>query len=453
MSKIIVAGGGTGGLTAAVKLAEGGHSVTVFEKHRRSDSGLPQKDAFDPRAMEYAGFEIPDSFRAENNIITFVPLGEDSPSLTLPRNKTDETLIVERQELFDYLVDKAEAAGVSFHWECEINGPIVLGSRVAGIRTQDGDFYADLIIDACGVHSPVRNALPGFMLTDGDPVKYDVLHAYRAYFKKDKSVPDPEHKYCIYVDHDGTEGFSWAITEEDSVDALIVRFPECEFYQMAEPLRRISERNPQMSQELLRGGRFKDIPVRAPAAVFVADGYAAVGDSAFMTYATKGSGIAYSIKAGVMLARAVEDDSDGLFTAETLWEYEKDFFREIGFDACRIATAKNLLPYITAGEVNDIFAKGLVTSEELAAFMDEGLQAILTTKIVSVVMEKIRVLGDVPEFRGKLRDLLVWVGKWAVTEPSFPNKYEKDEVRKWKAKYDEFFNSIRRSDFPAVSEN
>ena len=69
---------------------------------------------------------------------------------------------------------------------------------------------------------------------------------------------------------------------------------------------------------------------RTPAlAVFVADGYAAVGDSAFMTYAVKGSGIAYSLMAGTLLANAIEQDEDCLFNCDTLWEYEKAFFRQI----------------------------------------------------------------------------------------------------------------------------
>ena len=84
--------------------------------------------------------------------------------------------------------------------------------------------------------------------------------------------------------------------------------------------------------------------------MFVADGYAAVGDSAFMTYAVKGSGIAYSLMAGTLLANAIEQDEDCLFNCDTLWEYEKAFFRQIGFDACRTALMKNLLPYRKGGQ-------------------------------------------------------------------------------------------------------
>jgi hypothetical protein len=39
----------------------------------------------------------------------------------------------------------------------------MLGNRVAGIKTSAGDIYGDLIIDACGMNSPVRSNLPEYL--------------------------------------------------------------------------------------------------------------------------------------------------------------------------------------------------------------------------------------------------------------------------------------------------
>ena len=51
------------------------------------------------------------------------------------------------------------------------------------------------------------------------------------------------------------------------------------------------------------------IPVRQPLAVMIADGYAAIGDSAFMAIPINGSGIGCSMRAGKMLADAVIADA------------------------------------------------------------------------------------------------------------------------------------------------
>ena len=444
MAEIIIAGAGHGGLVAAERLAAAGHSVTVFEKNTKENCGLSQTDFFDASAMEIAGIEVPEKWHAPNNQLTFVPLEDDAPSLTLPRSKNGATLAVDRRELFHFLAGRAEAAGVKFCCGVGIQSPIVLGSRVAGIKTDEGDYYGDLIIDACGVHSPLRSALPDFMHIEKSPAQYDCLHTFRACYAKNPSAPDPEDYYKLFLDSDGTVGFSWVITNADCVDVLIVRFPPITVADVEAELAKLRGWNPHIGTTLVSGGSFTDIPVRQPLAVLVADGYAAVGDSAFMTYAVKGSGIAFAVRAGVMLANAVAADSDCLFTADTLWEYQKAFFKEIGFDACRVAILKNLLPYLTAKELSDLFKKGFITSEELEKISSDGRDSLINSGFISLLREKIKLLGGAPEFTSKIVNIIVWLGKFAVTEPMFPNKYDREDVARWAARYTEVFESFRK---------
>lgn len=443
MSRIIVAGLGHGGLTAAVKLAQSGHDVTVYEAKERAECGHDQKDSFDAKAMERAGFEIPDSFRAPGNVLTFVPLEDDVEPISLPAKDDYENLTVDRKEFLNYLIDLALDAGVKIEFGVKVLAPIILGSRVAGIKTDRGDFYGDLIIDACGVHSPVRSNLPEFMLIDKEPAYYDILHTYRGYFNRVSDAPEPKNKYNLYIKEDGTVGFKWIINEEDCVDVLLIRFPEIDYSDVAQGLNEINLMNPQMGKDLVRGGNFVDIPVRAPLAVLVADGYAAVGDSAFMTYAVKGSGIAYSLIAGTILAEAVQADENGFYTAETLWKYEHDFYHEIGFSAGRIAVMKNILPFITAADVNEMFKRGLITAEDVDLFVSGDLQV---SKLPGIAAQKIKILGDVPELRALLVNMLGWFGRYTVIETSFPEKYSREDAEKWAARYNKFFDSIRRTD-------
>lgn len=443
MSKIIIAGAGCGGIVAAVKLAQGGHDVTVFERSKREDMGHPQTDAFELDTFDYAGIPAAPYFKRGKNILTFVPSDRAVTPLTVP--DTDVlSYLVDRKELAEYLLSLAEEAGAKLIFETAVEGALTSGNRVIGIKTDtQGDIYGDLVIDSCGVFSPLRSSLPDFTGVDREIKKYDVLYTYRGYFNRLTDKGEPRTNYNIYLNDNGNVGFNWLVTELNRVDALICRFRKISDSDVLETLRRVHEENGHMGTELVYGGTHAVIPVCQPLAILVADGYAAVGDSAFMTYSVKGSGITYSMKAGAMLARTVMNDTLGFYTAETLWDYEKTFFKEIGFSACRIALMKNMLPYMTAEQVSDLFRQNIVTTEELAKLFEEKLDAVLNAKGIQTVREKMRLVRDNALLKDVFSSLAVWMGKFAVVEAAFPNKYDYQDTMKWCKRYNEFFDSIR----------
>lgn len=445
MANIIVAGGGTGGIVAAIKLAKTGHTVTVFEKNGKNNIGLPQSDVFSPDALEYADIPLPESFPLGRNRLTFISSGKDTAPLTFPEPGSD-SIIVDRRDLAEYLFSIAESCGVHIIYNSIVISPIILGSRVAGIKTSLGDFYADLVIDACGVDSPLRTKLPAFMSIERSIRKYDVISTYRAYFERDLSAVQPKTDYNIYLKENGSSGFSWVVTNSNTVDVLIVSFTELTNEQVLEKLQELGNENPHIGKNFLYGGLYGKIPVCEPLAILVADGYAALGDSAFMTYSVKGSGLDYSIKAGVMLADTVNEDTDGLFTAESLWDYERRFFKEIGFTACRIALLKNILPYITAEEIDDLLKSEIITTEELADIFENKIDTLFGSQGVALVKEKIKLIRENTILKEKFSAFLKWIGRLTVTEAAFPNKYNRKDVAKWAQKYNEFFTSIQKQD-------
>lgn len=443
--KILVAGAGHGGLIAASLLAKKGYSVTVLEKNLRENVGHSQTDAFDKSAFEYAGLELPKNFPVGRNRITFFPLDKTASPLTLPPNSED-SVIVDRKKLIRFLMENAEQSGAELLFSIEVKGALILGNRVVGLDTSRGEMYADLVIDACGVYSPVRKSLPAYTGVDREIKKYDVLHSYRATFEKIADAKQPDTYYNIYLRQNGDVGLCWVITGENDVDVLIARFPEIDDNEVLQTLIDLHNDNAQMGTRLLASNRYNTIPVCQPLAVIVADGYAAVGDSAFMTYPVKGSGIAYSIRAGKMLADTVEADKDGFFTAETLWQYQTRFYKEIGDGACRLALIKNMLPFMTAAEVSEIFKNKLVTSDELEKLVEEKLDALLSASAVSVMREKLKLLRSNAPFKELLVDLAVWLGRLTLIIPSLPQKYDRDDVAHWATKYNEFFESIRKKE-------
>ncbi len=445
MSKIIVAGGGHGGLVASIKLAQKGFDVTLFESKEKGKAGLRQTDAVDMNAFDFAEIPVPDYFRRGKNEITFVPKDTVHGSLTLPE-QNDVSLLVDRIELIEYLFGLAEESGVKIHYGETVVKPILLGDRVAGIETDKGIYYADLVIDACGVNSPVRCNLPDYLGVNRPIDKYDVIYSYRGYFNRIIEAPQPDTLYNIFFKEDGNVGFCWLITEFDRVDALVCRFYKPEESEILETLNMLHQENEQMGLDLVYGGNYGVIPVCHPLAILVSDGYAAVGDSAFMTIALKGSGLAYSIKAGKLLADAICADENGCFNQENLWEYEKSFFKEIGFSAGSFAVLKNMLPFMTADDVCKLFEMKLVTTEELSALWGNKSELLFNAKTVASIKEKVRLVRDEPMLKELFASLAVWFTKYAVLQASFPGRYDKKELLEWAEKYNKFFDSIKKKD-------
>ena len=113
--------------------------------------------------------------------------------------------------------------------------------------------------------------------------KYDIINTYRGYFNKIPGIPDPETTYNIYLRDNGSVGFSWLVTEEEQIDVLIGRFYEPEEGEILSILQTMHEENPHMGKDLLKCGKYAKIPVCQPLSILVSEGYAAIGDCAFMT--------------------------------------------------------------------------------------------------------------------------------------------------------------------------
>lgn len=442
MARILIAGAGCGGLVAAIKLAEAGHNVTIFEKSDKLSLGLEQTDAIDLSAFEMAGIPVSPDFTIGKNILTIIPPDKTVASITLAP-PSEDSVIVDRQLLANHLVTLCEESGVDILYNSIVKSPIILGSRVAGIKTDLGDFYGDLIIDSCGIDSPLRNNLPSFMNVNRQLKENDVLYTYRAYFKNDKSAPQPDTYYNIYINGGGTDGFSWLITEDDKIDVLIAAFSPLDNEIVLQKLQKLYEENPHLSKDFLYGGKFKTIPLCQPLGCIIADGFAAIGDAAFMTYAIKGSGIAYSMVAGKLLADVVKNDIHELFNCETLWEYEKSFFKEIGFSACRTVLIKNLLPYLSFEEISEFFKSQIITTEEISEVVTNKFGTLTNSEGRAFLKEKLKLFKNDAVLKEKASLLAVWSGKLALTEPFLPSKYDRKDVEKWVLRYNEFFDGIK----------
>lgn len=441
--KIIVAGAGHGGIVAAYYLAQNGFDVTVYEKCEAGELGYEQSDSVHLDGFELAGIPVPEEYVTPKTPITFCVPGTDIEPLSQLEAADSLTVEIDRKVLYGHLIGLAAEAGAKFVYGCTIYEPIVYGSRVVGIKTSLGDIYADMVIDAAGLYSPVRMNLPDFMHITKEPGAFNVLTTYRAYFEKKPDAPEAEHKYKVSLIPGEFCGLLWVITKEDYTDIFIGAFNGLDDETVERYLCLLREENPQIGERLIKGGKYADIPVRAPLALLVADGYAAVGDSAFMTIPVKGSGVGYAMRAGKILAETISEDEDGLYDREHLWSYQTGFFDEIGESAGMLAVIKSLFPLLTLEDLEYALGQQIITSEELTMFGSEtGVMKIVTSLKMAALRDKAKKLVNFPNLRKLLTFVTGGMTRYKMLQSRMRSKYDAAAAARWADSFDAFFAEL-----------
>lgn len=179
VARLVVIGGGIGGLATALFLGRRGHSVTVLERETRLPSGDLDKDFFDwprprvPQAIQPHAFlapvrtvlcaEAPDVYAAMKNMGAREYHEFDWFDEHPPHRPGDADLVTTRTRRI--LLETALSDAVSQESTVELRiGEPVEGllvdhrraiPRVTGVRSPSGGYEADLVLDVAGRRSPV----------------------------------------------------------------------------------------------------------------------------------------------------------------------------------------------------------------------------------------------------------------------------------------------------------
>ena len=436
MKKIIVAGGGHGGIAVASLLASDGFDVTVYEKGSEGKLGHDWTDIFAPNSLFEAGMPLPpeDKFRYKTNMTFFGPSGKTPLRQDIPDDKRE--IQMERNDIYNHIIAQAEKNGAKFIYDCEVLSPLTAGSRVIGIHTSQGDFYADLIIDACGINSPLRTQLPKSCGVEHEIGENNRFYVYRAFYNK-QEAPETEDKYRIYMYAEGKLGIGWVATEENHTDLLIGRFQKFDKEETERTAAYYRTLNPALGTQVLRGGQYVEIPVRQPLSKLVCDGYAAIGDSAYMTVPVIGSGIANSFKAAHILSDTIKADKDGAYTAETLWRYQSLYYQKLGSGFAVLACIKEALTVLTPQELDYLFDNGVITAGDMSIDSDcttigdilsGGSFDDLKTKVTMVIKDKVLL-------KKMIKVLKKAAGIIAVTA-AMPKEYSTKSCTRWVESYE-----------------
>ncbi len=435
--KIIVAGGGHGGIAVASILGKNGFDVTVYEKNSRDNMGYDWTDIFDPKALSLVNLPMPEEnlFEYKTDMTFYSPNEKIAIKQQVPQDQLE--IKMERKDIYNLLIDAAEKNAVKFIYNCTIEKAIVKDNRVVGIKTQTGEFYGDLIIDACGCESPVRSSLPKEFGIQNHPDKNEKFYVYRAFYNKgcEASVKD-KYKVCLLPE--GKLGIGWVATEDEYTDLLIGRFEPFDLEEANRTAAVFRKRNESLGEELVRGGQFVQIPVRQPISVMVANGYAAIGDSAFMTVPIIGSGIANSLRAAPILAKTVMNDRTESYTAKTLWNYQYNFYKKLGGGLAPLAAVKLLLTKLAPQQIDYIFEKEILTWREMTITADSKSITDFIHPAIDMPKRAIAIVKD-KDLLKKLLKVGSDVSKIISLSATLPKEYDKLKVSQWAKKYDKIF--------------
>ena len=435
--KIIVAGGGHGGIACAAQLSAAGFEVEVYEKHAREDMGYDWTDIFDPKSLRAAHLPMPakDKYEYKTNMTFIPPSGNTPVKQDVPEDELE--IKMERRDIYDLIISHAQRNGVKLFFDTEIKGAIMAGDRVIGIETDKGNVFGDMVIDACGCESVVRASLPYVCGIQKHTREFEKFYVYRAFYNK-ASEEEPEHRYKVYMLPNGRMGIGWVAAEEGYSDLLIGEFEPFTVEEAEQKAEFFRKENPILGDKVLRGGYMVEIPVRQPLSIMVADGYAAIGDSAFMTVPIIGSGLADAFKASKMLSDTIIADKSETYSAETLWSYQVKYFKELGAGMAPLALVKLLLAKITPTQLDYLFDNGILDADMLTITADStSLTSMLSFD--PALFGKAKHLIKDKELTAMILRLGKDIGKATAICATMPKVYGRYNVQRWAKGYDRLF--------------
>ena len=431
--KILVLGAGQGGMVAAIKLAEAGYDVTVLEAAKEAEAGYPWYD--DIRHDIFDLVDIPEppreDYTQKSKWIFWSP--DNQSNLIVPPLPPMEEISVSRRGLTKHLTKLAREAGADVKFGIKVK-------ELIGAKTSKGRKYeADLVIDASGLRSPFRAQVPKKFHIEAQPKDSEVFDVYRGFFERvpGSATPDPESVLTLF--HMDRCGISWCnLNDRNEVDVLIGTFGGQTKEQQKEALKDLRERNAVLSDKEIVD-RWVELGVRCTLSVMVADGYAAVGNSAYMTMPFLGSGIEAAMKAGNMLAKAVLDagDAKGVLKAKDLWPYQVAYYKELGNIYYAIDLAKRWVLTQTPETVNYLLGCGAVTNEDMKLLSTDSSGESQNYKITPAdIVRRIKLITAVDGLIPGLFGAVGTAGHGLLIALRMPKKYNARKVRRWQKKYD-----------------
>ena len=388
---VIVAGGGLAGTIAAQSVSYYSNqrlSILVIDRNsefmpgRKSFSGWTCGDAVSKEAVDYMAERIkvpwsePEIEHHVKGVMAFSPDRETA----IPFDGAGYML--NRQKLPEIQNERAKKRGINFDFEINLTGLLYDNGQVIGVEGIDNKTKqpfkktAKVVIDSTGITSMLRNGIKNTTKMEKKIDRRDIESTgrYIMYFEKaqeDLTEFDPD--YCIiHLDQDiAPGGYGWVfpkgqnkvniglgveksildqrnarLKKTDTVSSLIDQYVA----------RNRAMKNAKLSQDEIdknnSTGNFQ-VSVRRQNDCLVANGYAIVGDAAWMPKPLDAGGIGPALVAGTIIGKCiVEAIESNDVTENGLWKYNKEFINEYGYKTAGLEVFRRLIQTLTNDQIS-----------------------------------------------------------------------------------------------------
>ncbi|MEX0656561.1 MAG: NAD(P)/FAD-dependent oxidoreductase [Nitrosopumilaceae archaeon] len=388
---VIVAGGGLAGTIAAQSVSYYSNqklSILVIDRNsefmpgRKSFSGWTCGDAVSKEAVDYMANRIkvqwsePEIEHHVKGVMAFSP----DRQTAIPFDGAGYML--NRQKLPEIQNERAKKRGINFEFEINLTGLLYDDSQVIGVEGIDNKTKqpfkktSKVVIDTTGITSMLRNGIKNTAKIEKKIDRRDIESTgrYIMYFEngqEDLTEFDPD--YCIiHLDQDiAPGGYGWVfpkgqnkvniglgvekslldqrnarLKKTDNVSSLIDQYVA----------RNRAMKNPKLSEDEIdknnATGNFQ-VSVRRQNDCLVANGYAIVGDAAWMPKPLDAGGIGPALVAGTIIGKCiVEAIESGDVTEKGIWKYNKEFINEYGYKTAGLEVFRRLIQTLTNDQIS-----------------------------------------------------------------------------------------------------
>ena len=433
---VVIAGGGMAGLITAASIGhhtKGGARVLIIDRNaesepgRKTHNGWTCGDATSKRSLDYLAEHVgvrygpPELEHAVKGVYVYSP---DRKTKVLFEG---EGFILNRKVAPRRQVEDAKRVGVEFMFNATAETLLSDGARVTGIAGRMSDrspfrVSAKMVIDASGASSVLRRSLPiqskiekeidaddvvvtGRYILEFDPAKeareffdpdFCIIHldqfiapaGYGWVFPKGRAKTN----IGLGVSKSGLERRNRRFKLNDSLQSLIDK------YVADNPV----IKNPRQPQADGDSGNTKgnwQVPVRRHNDCMVANGFAVVGDAAWMPRPIDAGGISPSIYGGSILGKVAAEAIEAGDTSEgSLWKYNVGYMKTHGYPMASFEVLRRYLQTVTNDQIN-YGMKHFLSEEDVNAITERKHPSFNRARFMNPVMW-FRVLGQLPLARG-----------------------------------------------------
>ncbi|MGD0318145.1 MAG: NAD(P)/FAD-dependent oxidoreductase [Nitrososphaerales archaeon] len=387
---VIIAGGGMAGLITAASIgfySKGNARTLIVDRNKEEEPGKKTHngwtcgDATSKRSLDYLAEHIdirygsPELEHPVSGVYLYSP---DRKTKVLFEG---EGFLFNRKLAPRRQVNDARKRGADFLFNATAERLLSEGGYITGVsgRKEDGSpfsFTAKMVIDATGSSSVLRRFLPIPSKIEKEIDADDVVGTGRYILEFDPAKQDPAFfspEYCIiHLDQFiAPAGYAWVFPKgknkvniglgvsksgldrrnrrfglNDNLQTLIDK------YVADNP----AIKNPRQPQGDSDSGNTKgnwQVPVRRHNDCLVANGFAIVGDSAWMPRPIDAGGISPSIYGGTILGKVVAHALEAGDTSEgSLWKYNVEYMNNHGYPMASFEVLRRYLQTVTNEQIN-----------------------------------------------------------------------------------------------------